>query len=69
MKSVFDHLKEAIDEHTAPAKERLLNGTCVGWDDYVRHSTEIRTADRLLEVIKDALKRLEEIENGSTIER
>ena len=62
--SVFDVVSKDILEWVDSSKSQLLYGHCSNWDDYVRHSERVRTTERVLEIIKDALKRLEDIENG-----
>lgn len=61
--SVYDVLEREVEDWLQPTKDRLLMGACPDYVDYVRCSERVHTTVRFLDIIKEALQRLEKEQN------
>ena len=62
-KSVYDVLAHDVEAWLEPQKNRVLYGGCSDYADYVKSAEWMLTAEKLLEIIQEALQRLEKEQN------
>ncbi len=61
--SVYDVLEKDINQWLEGQSDRILWGNCTDYVDYVKSAERYVTAQKLLELIKEALQRLEKQQN------
>ena len=62
-KSVYDVIEKDIHEWLDGTQNRLLLGGCADYNDYLKCSERMLTVVKLLDIIKEALQRLEKEQN------